>query len=181
MIEAMVAKRYARALLSLALDKDKKTIDVYAMQLKTFDQVLTEHKALLPTLTNRYFDLFAREHVIEEIGKLLNFDSEVKNFLKLLIHKGRIEIFSFIKNEFLTLSNQTMNREPMTVVSAVELPEEQYQALKEFFTKKTGKEIIPTKKIDPTVIGGVRVHIGDVVYDDTLETQIEKMKQRLVA
>lgn len=179
MIEAMIAKRYARALLSLA--REKKTVDVYATQLKIFDEVLTEHKALLPTLANHYFDLFAKERVIDDIGKILNFDLEVKNFLKLLIHKGRIEIFSFIKDEYFFLANQAMNREPMTVVSAVELPEALYKALKEFFTKKTGKEIIPTKKIDPSVIGGVRVHIGDFIYDDTLKTQIEKMKQRLMA
>lgn len=181
MIEAIIAKRYARALLSLATQKDKATIDLFGTQLQNLQRLCQENDALLRTLSNRYFDLFARERIIEAISMKLGFAPEVKNFIKLLIRKGRIGIFPFVLQEYKTLANERMNRQPMTVISTVALPENELKNLARVFSKRFDKEMIVNQKVDPKLLGGVRVHIGDKVYDYTLKNQIERLKQRLVA
>lgn len=181
MIEAMVAKRYARALLDLALEGGNKTVDAYAGQLKKFQSLCDLHPEFLPTLANHHFDLFARERIVNQIAKQLGFDERFCNFLKLLIHKGRIELFAFVLEAYNTLANEATKRSILKVVSASELPEKDYQNLVEHFQRETGREIILVKNIDPTLLGGVRVHLGDRVYDYSIKGQLERLKERLAA
>lgn len=181
MIEAMIAKRYARALLELALEGGTKTVDAYANQLKKFQDVCEFHREFLPTLANHHFDLFARERIVNQIAKQLDFDEQVTNFLKLLIHKGRIGLFAFVLSAYNKFTNEVTQRSILKVVSATELSAQNYQSLVEHFHRETGREIILVKDTDPTLLGGIRVHLGDQVYDYTIKGQLERLRQRLAA
>lgn len=181
MIEHNIAKRYARALLSVALGESRENVDKYGDELVTFAAACRSHAALLDTLSNRYFDMFARERIVDALAAKLSLAVSVKNFIKLLIHKGRIGLFPAVVTEYLALAHGVMGREIMTVVSAAPLPEAQYGELGETFAKITGKKMVVERKTLPEVLGGVRVHIHDKVYDYTVKNQIEQMKQRMLA
>lgn len=181
MIENMIAKRYARALIAVAGEQSQEKIDEFGKQLKALCEAGQANENLLQALGNHFIDPAARERVVEQLAQKLGLATEVQNFLKLLIRKGRMEFFSNVFEQYMQMSHDIMNRETMTVESAVELSDENYQSLIEEFGKLTGKTMILRKKVNPDVIGGVRVHIHNKVYDYTVQNQLELMKQRLLA
>ena len=178
MIEGSIAIRYARALIELA--KQDNQIDVFAAQLKGFLDYCTESKYLLSTLSEKGYDVGSRLRIIENIAQKSGFHTHVKNFLKLLLGKGRVALISLIYDEYCQMANEIMDRCPMTVLSAVELPVEQYQEMMDFFGKKNKKNMILNKKISPDVLGGVCVTIGDQIYDYTLSRQLSDLKQGMI-
>ena len=181
MIENTIAKRYARALLSVALEVSKDQVDTFASELAAFQSACIANEALMLTLSNRYFDLFARERIIGNLAQKLNLSKTTTHFLQLLIRKGRIALFPVVLEEYLALANDVMDRAVMTIVSAAELPEAQYQKLVTLFGGITGKKMIVRRRTDAEVLGGLRVHIKDKVYDYTIANQLEKMKQQMLA
>lgn len=181
MIEQSIAKRYARALISVATQSSKNDIDVYGQQIDLFDKTCRDNPILLSTLSERYFDMFARERVIDNLAQKMALADAVRNFLKLLVRKGRIELLHEINLAYAALAHDMMGREVMTVVSAVTLKDEQYASLESVFSRKTGKKMVVERKNSPDVLGGVRVHIRDTVYDYTVKNQLEQMRQKLLA
>ena len=180
MIEHSISKRYARALISVATDESLNTVDEYGRQLATFSEACQLNANLLQVLSNRHFDFQARERVISSLASKLSLSLSVTNFLKLLVRKGRIQFFTNIFEEYQNFAHELMNREVMTVVSAVDLAQDQYDTLAGLFGKVTGKSMVLKRQKQPGVLGGVRVHIRDKIYDYTIKNQLEQMKQRLL-
>lgn len=180
MIENMIAQRYARALISLASDKGGDAIDRFGGQLASFCKLCEENQTLLSTLSDRYQDLFARERVATQIAQQMSFDDVIVNFLKLLIHKGRMQLVAVVSEEYNMLAHEAQGRLVMKVVSAQNLSDELYANLQDVFAKKFNKQMVLKKQILPEVLGGVRVHIGDLVYDSTVSQQIENVTQSML-
>ena len=180
MIETIIAERYARALVSLAQDKGLESVDQIAGQLENFCKLCDATPELLPTLSDRYQDLFARERIVAEIATQAGCDEIVKNFFKLLVHKGRINLIAVITAEYVKLAHLAQGRLVMKVVSAQNLSDDMYQNIQQMFAKQFQKIMVLQKQILPEVLGGVRVHIGDRVYDSTVSHQIEKVKQSML-
>lgn len=178
MIDAVIAKRYSRALFSVARQED--SIDLYLEQLKKFLKICDINSNLFPTLANKGFDMAARLRILDQVLKQTDLSQYVRNFLALLIRKGRMELMHHILDEYETITHQMMNRGVMTVVSAIELPQDQYDALVEHFSHQTKQKMNLRKKIDQKVLGGVRVHIGDSVFDYTLKNQLEAIQHRML-
>jgi len=179
MIEGTIAIRYARALMSLA--KENKQIDQYGEQLKNFVECCEVYPDLLTTLCAKGLNLNNRERIIDDLSKKCGFHDHIKNFLKLLLDKSRIELISLIDEEYRKMANEELNRCPMTVTSAVELPQDQYDQLVKHFGQKNKMEMILTKEIEPDVLGGLRVRVGDNIYDYTLSRQLDVLKQNMMA
>lgn len=180
MIEHSISKRYARALISVATGESLNTVDEYGRQLAAFSEACLVNANLLLALSNRHFDLQARERIVDGVTSKLELSRSVINFLKLLVRKGRIQFFANIFEEYQNFAHGLMNREVMTVVSATDLSQDQYDTLAGLFGKVTGKSMVLKRQKQPSVLGGVRVHIRDKIYDYTIKNQLEQMKQRLL-
>lgn len=205
MIENSIARRYARALIAVAKGKNAPgsehgeregeaqravpgegatpapLIDDFAAQLGALSAAFTVSPQALEVLANAAFDAKARERAAEALAAKTRATKEVQNFFKLLIRKGRMGLFALIYDEYVALANQLQNRSIMTVESAVELPATCYHELTQSFARKTGKQIILCKKITPEILGGVRVQIAGKIYDYTLQSQLESLKQQMMA
>lgn len=180
MIENIIAERYARALLSLAQDKGPESLDAFGLELQTFLSCCEETPELLTTLGDRYQDLFARERIVDQVASKAGFSTEVKNFIKLLVHKGRISLLATVVEEYVKLAHTAQGRLVMKVVSATTLSDDVYQSLVKEFQRQFQKQMVLKTSLSPDVLGGVRVHVGDCVYDYTVSHQIEKFKQTLL-
>lgn len=205
MIENSIARRYARSLIAVAKGKNAPSsehgeregeaqravpgegatpaplIDDFAAQLGALSAAFAVSPQALEVLANAAFDVQAREHAAEALAAKTGAAKEVQNFLKLLIRKGRMGLFALIHDEYTALANQLQNRSVMTVESAVELKATRYNELTQSFARKTGKQIILCKKITPEILGGVRVRIAGKIYDYTLQSQLESLKQQMMS
>ena len=177
MKEIIIAKRYARALIALA--KNKNSIEAIGEEMALFIHNTENNNTLLTTLTNTAHDLTSRLNIITQIAEKLGISELTTRFLKVLTEKGRLEIITNILEAYTNLAHKEMNYSEMIVTSATKLSDPQYTELTAHFTNKTKKKIILRKKINPAVLGGVIVQMGDQVYDYSLKRQLNELKERM--
>jgi len=176
-IEGTISKRYARALIGLAEDQ----VDEFGKQIKAILDVCVEDPNIMFALSNAGYSIAIRQKIVDQMFENKGVHQHIKNFIKILIQKSRMELLPLIYEEYLKMADDIANRLQMTVVSAVELPHDQYQSLVNYFSERFKKEIILNKKIDADVLGGVKVQIGDQIFDYTLGRQLFELKQRMIA
>lgn len=177
MKEIIIAKRYARALIALA--KENNNIESVGNELVLFIQNTQTNAKMLATLTNTAHDLTSRLSILTKVTEKLGLTSLTTRFLKLLVKKRRIDIMDNIHEEYTKLAHKEMSLAEMIVTSATALSDAQYDELTTHFTNKTKKKIILKKNINPTVLGGVIVQMGDHVYDYSLKRQLNELKEKM--
>jgi F-type H+-transporting ATPase subunit delta len=101
------------------------------------------------------------------------------NFIMLLIDKGRIEYFGDIGGLYAVMVEKEQGYERAVVTTAVELPPDLAQQLEKRLEGATGAKIILKKKVDPAVIGGVCVTMGDKILDGTVRTNLDQLRKTL--
>ena len=107
-----------------------------------------------------------------------------KNLIKNVFSKDASQILVNFLNEIMVAYNQLVNQHlgilEGTVYSAVDLSKEQLTRLTYTFTKKLNKKIKLNVVIDPTLLGGYKVSLGDVVYDNSIKLQLKNLKNNLL-
>jgi F-type H+-transporting ATPase subunit delta len=103
------------------------------------------------------------------------------NFLLVLIQNNRLSLLSDISKQFTLLKNKAEGANEATIISAFDLTPEQLSDLTINLQKKFGVHLKPTVVVDSTLIGGVRVRVGDQVLDTSVRAQLEAMQAALIA
>lgn len=178
MIEASIARRYARALIELA--REEKSLEACDAQLQEFQALAGENPLLLDTLTNRFFDLSSRIRIVDRLEKKLNLSPSVGNFIKLLIKKGRIGCFKEIVSAYRREVYLLQNKGVATVVSAKGLSPAVYDEIGRILSRKTGKEVVVEREVKPEVLGGVCVRMGGEVYDGTVKAALDSLTEKMM-
>lgn len=179
MIERTISLRYARALLQLASETN--SVDQYGQELVQFCILCDDNKELFNALSTSGFGHVNRLNVLNAVLEKTSLQDNVKNFLRVIVRKSRVVLLTVICAQYLELADQAMGRCQMKVTSSVELPNEQYENLSKLFSERVGQKMVLTKRVDPTVLGGVKVQIGDKVFDYTISRQLQDMKERMLA
>lgn len=177
MIAGEVAEPYATALMSLA--QSKNLTNEVGDNIRSLLSVLDESEELQQFLANPVIKADDKKAVISQIiGDEIN--PYIRNFLMLLVDRGRILFLDRIGQQYLALLrklNQTVLAE---VTSTVELNDGQKEALVERvkgITNATDVEI--QTQIDPSLIGGVIIKIGSQVIDASLRGQLRRIGMSL--
>jgi len=104
----------------------------------------------------------------------------VLNFLKLLVVKGRMtNLFEIIK-EYKALYNEALGIVEGVVYSTISLTDEQIKNIETVVSKREGKTVLLTSKIDESLIGGIKVVISDHVYDGSVKNKITSLQSELL-
>jgi F-type H+-transporting ATPase subunit delta len=106
---------------------------------------------------------------------------EAKNFIAMLAENNRIALLPEIAAQFTMLKNASAGAADATVYSAFEMSADQVNALAATLEKKFGRKLNPTVEVDPSLIGGVRVVVGDEVLDTSVRAKLQQMHYALVA
>ena len=106
---------------------------------------------------------------------------EANNFIAMLSENGRIALLPEIGAQFSALKNAYQGAADATVYSAFALSADQINPLVATLEKKFGRKLNPTVEIDPSLIGGVRVVVGDEVLDTSVRAKLQQMHAALVA
>lgn len=105
----------------------------------------------------------------------------VENFLKLVIENGRLAALPEMAAQFRRLKNASEGAADCLIESAFELNEQQIAELVWGMSRKFGLQLRPQVKVDPELIGGVRITVGDRVLDSTVKTRLAEMQAALTA
>lgn len=177
MIETTLARRYSKALFSLA--KEAGSEDRVHGELEELEKLMATHPALHDILSNRFLDLQARMKVVDEVAQKMGLAREVVSFFKLLIKKGRLPFFGLIAQFYKKLTLASQNKIEAEVTSASPLSETIYGELKKIFSEKSGKEVLIHPHVDPSVLAGIRVSLGNVAYDGTAKAELDRLTEKM--
>jgi F-type H+-transporting ATPase subunit delta len=171
-----IARPYAEALFSVAKSGDA-------------DKVQAELNAVASVAANAQVqDLVknpnvSREQVLAVVTDAVKdpLSSTVANFLATVVQNGRMALLPSIAAQFAGLKNASEGASDAHITSAFELTAAQLTDLTASLQKKFGLALKPTVSVDASLIGGVRVNVGDQVLDTSVQAQLERMRVALMA
>ncbi len=178
-IASLASRRYAEALVEASVAEDTDRLGEVRRELAGFAQTVREAPDLKNALLNPVFTSNERSQVLDQTMARLNLSKTVQNFLKLVAEKGRMPELDDIHEAFSDLADARQGKVRATVTSAAELQDTAVDQLKRALERKTGKTIDLSREIDPALIGGVRVQIGSLVFDGTIQRQLENLQETL--
>lgn len=175
--ESRVAKRYAAALFGIA-ERDSMVEAVLkdlALVEKLFETVpYLESLVMQPLVSIR-----RKQKVLHDaFGDSTT--ATTLHFLYLLVRKRRQGIVKDVIREFRAANDVKQGRIVAEVHTAVKIDKKQLASLEEALVRRTGKQVELRVALDPSIIGGVRVRLGDTVIDGTVSGRLEKIRQRLL-
>ena len=170
-----IAQVYARSLFEVARDGGK--LDVVREQLGQFADALEGDRELQVFFFSPYF---ATEEKKEGLGKLVT-DAEpiVLNFLELLIEKHRMPAVFRLRRAFQTLWDEENKLLPVEITSAVELDKSTIKSIGDRIGEQTGRKVEVSAGVDPEVLGGLVVRVGNTVLDASVRTRIESLRKEV--
>ena len=177
MISRIIAKKYAKALLEIGL-KDG-NYEALGRDLNKMADLLGESRDLRVALRSPVFPKSARKTIARKVGERLGLLTTTVAFIELLIHRKRMDHFTEIRNAYRDLGDEVAGRTRVTLTAPMELSADMEKEIKSLTESLTGKEVILSLEEDPSLIGGVLMKIGNVVYDGSLKSQIAKVKDTL--
>jgi len=176
MLKGAVSGRYAEALYELAARDGM--VDQVEEELKTINGIVRDsielQKVLFhPRITAAEKKDFLKNLFADKLSRI------TENFLFLLVDKQREVFLDDIVSVFTELANRARNVVRAEVTSAVELNKEEKKKLGDVLNRLTGSTVKTVFAVDPALLGGVVVRIGDRVIDGSLRTRLAVMREHL--
>jgi len=179
MADTTIARRYARALLELGIEADNLT--TISSELERFtgllhandDQVLNAlvHPGLLPD---------ERKSFLDAVLTKFPFDLTVANFVRLALEKGRANLIPHINAELQTMADAKVGRVRATLTTAAPISDALKAEFEAALAASSGKTIILESRVDASLLGGVTIALGDKVYDASVRSRLQEIRQTLI-
>ncbi|MFP7492590.1 F0F1 ATP synthase subunit delta [Terribacillus saccharophilus] len=177
MRDVTIVKRYAEALFEVAENRD--IVETVRAELHTAKQVAQNDAAFLRYLSEPKVSLDKKKALIETSFAAASI--ETRNTLKLLLDAGRIGSIPQMADVFQALHDEKQGTVQATVYSVRELSVAERQTVADTFSKKLGIQAVSIdNKVDPTLLGGLKVRIGNTVYDSSIKNQLTRIERNLV-
>lgn len=166
------AHKYAQALYESALSS-------WLRQLSVVRQALATHPDVRERL-NSNATFVERQQALDEILPQ-DLDEEVRNFLYVLLKDNRLDLLDDVIVEFEHMLRRGPEARIARVISAVPLTEEEKARLRERLIKRFGGDLEFDFRVDPSILGGVIVKVGDEVIDGSLASKLAAMRAQLAS
>ncbi|MFN3921073.1 MAG: ATP synthase F1 subunit delta [Caldimicrobium sp.] len=173
-----IALKYAKGLFIAAKELNK--VEEFGKELRELMKVLKENPEVLQVLQNPVYPPDIKMEILQELVRFYKVSSELERFLVLLVERRRIQYIEEIVLMYQTLLDEELGVARGEVISAFALSEEEKKVLEEALKEVLKKEVILEVKVDPEIIGGVKVKIGDYIWDGSLKSQLEKFKEIII-
>lgn len=174
MSEIQVASRYAKSIIDLAVEQN--VLEEVKNDIELFVSTCRANPALQAILKNPIISLDKKASILKGIfGDKLN--KMILSFFKIVIRKGRSEILYATGKEFLNQYNVLKNIVQARVTSASALSAENIKEIEEVVKEATKGEVYLTTEVDPDLIGGFILKVGDKQFDASLSSKLNKLKK----
>ncbi|MDD3581200.1 MAG: ATP synthase F1 subunit delta [Desulfobacca sp.] len=177
MINLIIARRYAKALLTIG--KEDGRYKEYGEELNAFAQLLEREPELKNAVTNPIYSHDDRRGVLQRVTELIQLSPMVSNFVKLLFDKRRIDAVLGISQVYQQLVDQLENISRAHVKIAVPLEEDTLSRIRETLEKITGNTVVMEVEEEPAIIGGIMARAGDLILDGSVRTQLQSLTESL--
>ncbi|MUL37954.1 ATP synthase F1 subunit delta [Gloeocapsopsis dulcis] len=171
-----IVEPYAQALMSVA--RNNNLIEQFGEDIRALLSLLENSEQLRDFLANPFVSVEDKKAVLQRVVGEVN--PYLRNFLMLLVDRRRIILLEDVCRQFLAILRQLNQTVLAEVISAVDLTDEQQQAVREKVIAMTNaREVELDTKIDPDLIGGVIIKVGSQVFDASIRGQLRRLSLRL--
>lgn len=171
------ARRYAEAAFEVGLRDG--TLERWRSELETAASVVGDDRALR-VLANPSIPLDQRSVAVTALLKGIASD-QVHNLVQLLLRRGRIEELRRVAAEFRRLDDRRQGITHATATSASELTPDEVRALTQRLEQSTGGRIALDVQVDPSLLGGLVVRVGDRLIDGSVRGRLERLRNQLIS
>jgi F-type H+-transporting ATPase subunit delta len=176
MIEGSLSRRYTKALFQLAQESQQE--EVISRELEQF-YAAYRNSELQEVLTNPALDADKRNNILLRVTETQQLSALTIRFLAILLARDRLKYLPEIVSCYRRLLNEARGRVEAKAVGASPLEPAMVDRLRQVLQGIAGKEVVLQQETDPSLIGGVLVELEGKVYDGSVRTQLENMKQRI--
>lgn len=178
MIRSRIAQRYAKALFELAQEAGK-TARV-AEELAAVQEALATQEELRTALLSPVLPRPAKAEVLDAVLAEAGLDPLCANFLRVLLAARKLTQLDDVLRAFSALRDDAEGRVRGEAATPMPLQEAQVAALRKALARALKKEVELDIRVDPSLLGGVVARVGNLVFDGSLRTQLERMRETLI-
>ena len=168
-----IAQVYARSLFEVAKEQDK--LDEVREQLGQLADAVDQTRELQLFFFSPYFSTEEKKQGLDRA--IEGADPIVRNFLELLVEKHRMPALLRIRREFDRLWEHEHRLLPVTITSAVALGDETVRSIGDAIGQQTGQRVELTTKVDPDVLGGLVVRVGNSILVASIRNRLENLRR----
>ena len=170
-----IAQVYARSLFEVAQEQDK--LDVVRDQIGEFADALDGSRELQTFFFSPYFSTEEKKQGLDKA--LEGEDDVVRNFLAVLIENHRMPALFRIRRELDAMWREVNKLLPVQVTSAVELDESVTRQIGEEIGRQTGRKVELSTHVDPDVLGGIVLRVGNSILDASIRTRLDRLRKQV--
>jgi len=170
-----LAQVYARALFQVALEQGK--LDVLREQLGQLADALEENRQLAVFFFSPYFSTNEKQQALG--GLLDGADEALLNFLGLLIENHRMPVIFRIRQAYEKLWEEENKTLPVEITSAIALDQKTTESLGETIGERAGRTVKLATRVDPDILGGIVVRVGNSILDASIRTRLEQLRRQV--
>ena len=170
-----IAAVYARSLFEVAQEQNK--LDTVREQIGAFADALDDTRELQVFFFSPYFSTQEKQ---DGLGRAVtDADDTVVNFLKLLIENHRMPVIFRVRREYDRLWLKENKLLPVTVTSAVALDDATVKHIGDRIAEQTNLKVDLSSNVDPEILGGIVVRVGNSVLDASIRARLEKLRKQV--
>ena len=171
------AKRYSTALFEVAQDSSK--IEIFMKQMEELNTVFKDNRELMQILNHPNIQFKDKKDIVYKVlhGRI---EDEIIGLLYVLLEHGKINEFIKVNLHYRDIVYQYKGIKIAYVTTAVKITDEEKEILKNNLSRQYACSIEIKNIIDPRIIGGVYLKVGDEVTDGTIRGNFEKMRKELL-
>ncbi|HEX3510061.1 MAG TPA: ATP synthase F1 subunit delta [Solirubrobacteraceae bacterium] len=170
-----LAEVYARSLFEVALEQGK--LDLLREQLGQFADALEENRELAVFFFSPYFSSKEKEEALERA--LDGADPAFRSFLALLIENHRMPVIFRIRQRYEQLWQEENRLLPVEITSAIALDADTTENLGRTIGERAGRKVNLAAHVDPDIIGGIIVRVGNSILDASIRTRLEQLRRQV--
>jgi F-type H+-transporting ATPase subunit delta len=172
-----IAEVYSRALFEVAQEHD--ALDRVHDELTEFTDALEDedNRELRLFFYSPYFSSEEKSNAVEKV--VTGADERLVNFLKLLAERHRMPVLPRIRREFDRLWAEENKLLEVSVTAAVELDDELVKDIGQRIEEQTGRTVELSSNVDPDVLGGLIVRVGNMVLDASVRNRLERIRKQV--
>ena len=170
-------QRYANALFQLS--KEAKVVDSVSKDLQNLKTIINDNEKFLSIVKNPSVSKSEKNAIFNTIAKKIELSKLTSNFIGVIIRKNRINYLLDIINAFENLIASLKGEKSATITSAIDLSDAEIKDIKIKLKEKFDADFIIKIKIDPKLIGGLKIQVGSQMIDSSVKNQLQLLKEKM--
>ncbi len=168
-----IAKRYAKPLLELA--EERKLMEEVRKDMENFTAICEENRSFVNMLNSPIITHLRKAEILNTIFKGKVNDLTLSVF-SIITRKNREMVLPYVSKEFISLYNEKMGIQEATITTTFPLDSKMRSQVVDMVEKVTGKKSVLEEKVDPEIIGGYLLELGDTQIDESISSQLKELK-----